>query len=75
MNLREKDEELDGKTRGAGGTTWFLFLNQLRPREDCSFPKDCWKVPASSLNLLVPYFFPNSVILTVHSGKSQVIFI
>lgn len=29
------------KTRGAGGTIWFPFINQLRLREDCSFPKDC----------------------------------
>lgn len=29
------------KTRGARGTIWFPFINQLRLREDCSFPKDC----------------------------------
>lgn len=41
--LERKYEELDGtlKTRGVRGTTWLLFINQLRPREDCSFPKDC----------------------------------
>lgn len=46
-------EELDGVT------TWFPFINQLRPHaEDCSLPKDCWKAPVCPLNLLVPCLSP-----------------
>lgn len=42
-----------------GATVWFSLIKQLRPHaEDRSLPKGCCKVPASSLNLLIPMSCP-----------------
>lgn len=42
-----------------GATTWFSFIKQLWPHaEDCSLPKDCWKVPVSFVKLPIPMSCP-----------------
>lgn len=42
MGLSEKEEELNGILRQEElEVPHGSSINQLRPREDCSFPKDC----------------------------------